>query len=186
MAQPYSHHSSHGARGSATDISVTCITRSGNILIADTPMFDDHRYKMDTQKLRREVLREATTFARLAEHEEVYINKARETGSTPYNIAIVDWLGAPKVLEINVDDWTGEIGQVIRVKAKDSVMVARVAVVIRDAEENVLEAGEAIQAEEGSAWWNYRTQSKITMQPFPIVEATAWDLPGNTDSFAIS
>ena len=98
----------------------------------------------------------------------------------------VDWLGAPKVLEINVDDWTGEIGQVIRVKAKDSVMVARVAVVIRDAEENVLEAGEAIQAEEGSAWWNYRTQSKITMQPFPIVEATAWDLPGNTDSFAIS
>jgi hypothetical protein len=149
-------------------------------------MFDDHRYKSDSQQTHREALRAATTFARLAEHEEVYINKARETGSTPYNIAIVDWLGAPKVLEINVDDWTGESGQTIRVKAKDSVMVARVAVVIRDAEENMLEAGEAVQVEEGSAWWNYRTQSKIKMKPFPIVEATAWDLPGNTDSFAIS
>jgi hypothetical protein len=149
-------------------------------------MLDDHRLISSTQKPSRQALREAATFARFAEHEEVYINKARETGSTAYNIAIVDWLGAPKVLEIDVDDWTGEIGQVIHVKAKDNVMVANVRVIIRDSDEKILEAGPAVQAEEGSAWWNYTLQFQIKMTPFPIVEAIAQDLPGNTDSFVIS
>jgi hypothetical protein len=58
--------------------------------------------------------------------------------------------------------------------------------VIRDLNENVLETGEAVPSAEDSSWWNYTTQSEIDMMPFPILEATAQDLPGNTDSFAIS
>lgn len=139
-----------------------------------------------TQMSQQEAFREATTYADFAKSREVYINKAKGTGVTAYNIAITDWFCAPKVMEIDVDNWTGEIGQTIRVKAKDNVLVARVAVVIRDANESVLEEGEAVQSEAGSAWWNYTTQSLVTMSPFPIVEATAQDLPGNTDSFAIS
>jgi hypothetical protein len=162
------------------------LTRSGKIVIADHPKFDDHRVAAETRGSHREALREAITFAQMAVEEEVYINKARDMGTTAYNIAIVDWLGAPKVLEFVVDNWTGEIGQVIRVKAKDNVMVASVRVVIRDANENVLEEGAAVQSGKGSAWWSYTTRSRIKMTPFPIVEATAWDLPGNTDSFAIS
>lgn len=161
------------------------VTRSGKILIADHPRFDDHRLSADNQGSHREALREAITFAQMAVEEEVYINKAREMGTTAYNIAILDWLGAPKVLEIDVDNWTGEIGQVIRVKAKENVMVAGVSVVIRDRNENVVEEGRAMPSGEGS-WWSYTTQSRIKMTPFPIVEATAWDLPGNSDSFAIS
>jgi hypothetical protein len=59
-------------------------------------------------------------------------------------------------------------------------------VVIRDAEENVLEMGEAVQSEAGSIWWNYTTKSLVTMTPFPSVEAIAQDLPGNSDSFIIN
>ena len=162
------------------------LTRSGKIVIADHPKFDDHRVVAEPLGSHREALREAVTFAQMALEEEVYINKAREMGTTAYNIAIVDWMGAPKVLEIDVDNWTGEIGQVIRVKAKDNVMVASVSVVIRDANENVLEEGAAVKSHKGGAWWNYTTRSCIKMTPFPIVEATARDLPGNTDSFAIS
>ena len=29
-------------------------------------------------------------------------------GTTAYLIALADWFVPPKVLEINVDDWTGE------------------------------------------------------------------------------
>ena len=111
---------------------------------------------------------------------------AKGSGSTAYNIAISDWFGAPQVLEINVDNWTGEIGQTIRVKARDNVKVAGVAVVIRDANEKILEMGAAVQSEEGSVWWTYTTQALVTMTPFPAVEAIAQDLPGNTDSFIIS
>jgi len=162
------------------------LTRSGKIVIADQPKFDDHRVSAEARGSHRESLREAVNFAQMAVEEEAYINKAREMGTTAYNIAIVDWLGAPKVLEIDVDNWTGEVGQVIRVKARDNVMVAGVSVVIRDADENVLEEGAAVQSRDGSAWWNYTTRFRMKMTPFPIVEATARDLPGNTDSFAIS
>jgi hypothetical protein len=162
------------------------VTRSGRIVVADKPLFDDHRLRMNGKGSHREALRGAITFANFVETHEVYIHKAMELGTTPYNLAITDWFGAPKVMEIDVDDWTGEIGQMIRVKAKDNVMVARVTVVIRDLNENVLETGEAVPSVEDSAWWNYTTQSQIDMMPFPTVEAIAEDLPGNTDSFAIS
>jgi hypothetical protein len=186
MTAPYINNFIRGSRSLAGDQSITCITRSGRIIMTDKPILEDQRTVTDPQKSHRETLHEATTYARYAEGEDVYINAARETGSTAYNLAIVDWLGAPKVLEINVDGWTGAIGQMIRVKARDNVMVARVGVVIRDAKANILEAGEAVQAEEGSAWWNYTTQSPVPLTPFPTVEAIAQDLPGNKDSFSIS
>jgi len=186
MANLYSHHFGHGVTGAPGSRSTTYTTRSGKIVKTDKLMLDDPRVITGQKRPHRAALREAIAFAQYAEREEAYINKARETGSTAYNIAIVDWLGAPKVLEINVDDWNGEIGQTIHIKARDNVMVTHVTVVIRDSDENVLEAGDAVQAEEGSAWWNYSTQSEIKMTPFPIVEATAWDLPGNTDTFVIS
>jgi hypothetical protein len=50
----------------------------------------------------------------------------------------------------------------------------------------VLEMGKAVQSAAGSPWWNYTTKSRVTMTPFPLVEAIAQDLPGNQDSFAIS
>jgi hypothetical protein len=161
-------------------------TRLIKTLIAKQPLFDDNRRYAEAQNKHEAVVREATTYANFAEMQEVYINKAKRTGATAYYLALADWFGAPKVLEINVDSWTGKMGQTIRVKARDNVMVARVSVIIRDAEENVLEMGEAVQLEPGSPWWNYTTKSLVSMIPFPIVEATAQDLPGNKDSFVIS
>ena len=167
-------------------IFVRGLTGLGKIVIANRPMFDDHRALTDARKSRQTALQEATTYAKFAENQEVYINMAEGTGATAYQMAIADWFGAPKVLQIDVDGWTGEIAQIIRVKAKDNVMVASVMVVIHDAEDKVLEMGDAVRAEAGSAWWNYTTQSLVRMTPFPSVEAIAWDLPGNTNSFVIS
>ena len=163
-----------------------CKTRSGKTIVANKPRFDDNRQFTEKQKTHQDALREAITYARFAKNQPLYIEMAWGTGSSAYSIAISDWFGSPKVLEINVDVWTGKVGQTIRVKARDNVKVARVSVVIRDANSNMLEAGEAVQSEEGSVWWNYTTQSLVTMTPFPTVEATAQDLPGNTNSFSIT
>jgi hypothetical protein len=160
-------------------------TSLGKTILASKPMFDDAQKYSET-KTHQAAIREATTYANFFHTQKVYINKARGTGVTGYYTAFADWFCAPKVLEIDVDDWTGKIGQTIRVKARDNVRVARVSVVIRDMEENVLEMGEAVQAEAGSAWWNYTTKSVVKMTPFPIVEVIAQDLASNSDSFAIS
>jgi len=173
-------------RGLITQPLIEYNTRSGRTLFTSRTLFDDKPAKPSAKDSHRNALREAVNFAQMAEHEELYINRARETGSTAYNIAIVDWLGAPRVLEIKVDGWTGKPGETIQVKARDNVAVVGVSVVIRDAQNNVLEAGEATLSKPGSAWWNYTTQAVVPMKPFPSVEATAQDLPGNTDTFVVS
>ena len=175
-----------GLSGAIGDQFVIRTTRSGKTIIANKPRFDDQREFTEKQKTHQDAFREATTYARFAKTQPLYIEMAKGSGSTAYNIAISDWFGAPQVLEINVDNWTGEIGQTIRVKARDNVKVAGVAVVIRDANEKILEMGAAVQSEEGSVWWTYTTQALVTMTPFPTVEAIAQDLPGNTNSFIIS
>lgn len=186
MTRLYSNRFVRGWRGTAANPFLNCITRSGNIIIADKSMFDDHRALANTEKSHQDDFSQATSYASFASNQEEYIREAKSMGTTAYSIALTDWFGAPKVLEINVDNWTGEIGQTLRVKARDNFMVARVTVVIRDVEGKVLETGDAVQSAEGSAWWNYTTQSLVTMTPFPIVEAVAWDRPGNKDSFIIS
>jgi len=186
MAKTFNNIFIRGLSGSLSDQFVTRRTRSGKTIIANNRVFDENRGFTEKQKTHQDAFREATTYAKFAKSEPLYVEMARGTGSTAYHIAISDWFGTPKVLEINVDNWTGEIGQTIRVKARDNVMVARVMVVIRDAQENVLEAGEAARSENGSIWWNYTTQALVAMTPFPTVEATAQDLPGNRDSFVIN
>ena len=155
-------------------------------LLASKPLLDDYPRANESKKAYEAAVRESTTYANFAQTQDVYIKKAKRTDVTPYYIALADWFEAPKVREINVDDWTGKIGQTIRVKARDNVLVARVTVVISDADENLLEMGEATQSEPGSIWWNYTTKRLARMTPFPIVEVTAYDLPGNSDTFVIS
>lgn len=161
-------------------------TRVERSILSSKPLFDNYRKANEAGQAHELAMRESTTYANFAQTQDVYITKAKRLGVTPYSLALVDWFEAPRVLEINVDSWTGKIGETIRVKARDNVRVAHVSMVIRDADENVLEMGEATQSEPGSAWWNYTTKSVVKMTPFPTVEATAYDLPGNSTSFVIS
>jgi hypothetical protein len=181
------HYTTIFARGLAgiVDDPFEVHTHSGKVITTSRVLFDDDREYIEALEPDQTAVLEATTYANFARTQDVYIIKELVTGATAYNIAVADWFVAPRVLEINVDRWTGEIGQIIRVKARDNVRVVRVSVVIRDAEGRLLEMGEAIQSA-GSAWWNYTTKAPITMTPFPSVKAIAQDLPGNRASYTIS
>ena len=161
-------------------------TESGKSLLAAKPVFDDNLTYTETGGMLQAAVRDAATYASFAQTQDIYIHKAEETGTTPYSLALADWFGTPKVLEIDVDGWTGKPGQRIRVKVRDNVRVARVTLVIRNLEGDVIEIGEAIQAKEGSAWWNYTTRSYVPLRPFPTLQAIAFNLPGNRDSFTIT
>lgn len=186
MARLYSNIVILGSNGLIGGQFANPQTRLEKTILASPPSFDDYRKANETKKAYEAAVRESTTYANFAQTQDVYIKKAKRCGVTPYYIALADWFEAPNVLEINVDSWTGKLGQTIGVKARDNVKVERVTVVVRDADENVLEMGEAVQSAPGSAWWNYTTKSYVKMTPFPIVEVTAYDLPGNSDTFVIS
>ena len=186
MANIYGNQFAHGKRGRFNQQFVSHKTRSGKTIVAGMPLFHENAAYTERQPMNQAAVRDAAIYACFAENLEAYIRKAQELGTTAYTLAVADWYGAPKVLEIDVDSWMGNTGETIRVKARDNVMVASVTVVIRDPHGQILEMGDAQQSQAGDAWWNYTTQSPVPLKPFPIVQAIAFDLPGNRDSFTIS
>ena len=184
MARLYNTIFARGLAGIVDEFDVR--TRSGKMITTHKDLLDDAREYMEALSRKQSSVLEATTYANFAWMQDEYIERELNTGIPAYNMAVADWFVAPRVLEINVDHWTGKIGQVIRVKARDNVMVAKVWVVIRDEQGKVLEVGEAQQAAPGSAWWRYTTRTTVSMTPFPNVKAVARDLPGNSGSFTIS
>ncbi len=127
----------------------------------------------------------AARYACFAQEQDIYVNKAVQRGSNGYSMALIDYLGPPKVLDINVSAWTGEIGETIRVKAKDNIAVAGMLVIIRDTHGSLLEMGQAAPFDLGSAWWLYTTRSKISLEPFPSVQVIVRDHTGNRDSLTL-
>jgi hypothetical protein len=186
MANVYRNKFARGWNAISNDSFVVHHTSSGKTIVASKPMFDDNLAYTERQTMHQAAVRDSAMYANFAENLEAYICGAEEMGTTAYALAIADWYGSPRVMEINVDHWTGNPGETISVKARDNVMVARVMLVIRDTQGHILEMGEAMQSEAGGAWWDYTTQSTMSLTPFPSVQATAFDLPGNRDSFTIS
>lgn len=184
MANIYRNISIRGLTDILDDPFMHQRTRSGETILT-RKLMAEFRQEAATEKTTADTLREATTYANFAQAQDLYVQHARRFDAPAYTIAFADWFSAPRVLEIDVDGWTGEPGQKIRVKARDRVCVTGVSVMIRDEAGNVLESGIATKAEEDSSWWEYTTRSQINLTPFPIVEAVARNLPGHQDSFAI-
>ena len=185
MANIYRNKYARGLRGALGAQHVVHQTASGKTIVTTRPEFDENLTYTERQPMQQAAVRDAAMYASLAETQEVYINKAAKSGSTAYAVAVADWYSSPRVLAIDIDRWTGNPGETIRVKARDAVMVASVMLVIRDPQGEVLEMGAAVLSEAGSPWWIYTTQSLVSLQPFPTVQAIAFDLPGNRDSFII-
>lgn len=185
MANVYRNKFARAWNGAFGEPFVVHRTGPGKAIVTSKPMFADTLAYTEGQPMHQAAVRDSALYASFAENQEAYVRLAAETGRTTYSLAVADWYGAPRVLEINVDRWTGKVGESIRVKARDNVMVARVLLVIRNTQHHILEMGEAVPSEAESAWWNYTTQSPVPLTPFPTVQAIAFDLPGNRDSFII-
>src|SRR5678816_2382814 len=76
------------------------------------------------QQAHQEAFRNAIAYAKSAKDETIYITKAQGTTMNAFNAAVADWFNKPQVLEINIDGWTGDPGQTIRVKAQDDTPVS--------------------------------------------------------------
>ena len=154
--------------------------RGGKTIVALSPVYSDTRVLSEAQLAHHEAFGLATQYAVEAKDNPIYVQLARGADATAYNLAIADWFRKPAVQEIDASAWTGEIGQTIRIVAKDDAYVASVHVAITDAQGTVLEEGEAVRAEK--FWWTYTTTSQVPQLPNRRIVAVARDLPGNSDS----
>ena len=149
----------------------------GRTIVCAHPRFDPHHKFTDLQKAHHRAFREAARYALSAKDEPAYVRKAAGTPSNPYNVAIADWFHPPHILEVDLDTWTGQPGQLIRVKAIDDVLIKQVTLLITDGAGMLLEQGHAVQVD--PICWEYTTTLPANA-PHPSVLVFAQDLPGHT------
>jgi hypothetical protein len=165
-----------GLSGNLGDQFVVRTEKNGRTIVSAKTNFENDREYSPAQLAQQQAFREAVAYAKAMKGQEIYITKANGGSKSPYNIAVADWFNRPEILEIDLKSWSGEAGQVIRMRVQDDVQVQHVAVAIADEADNVLEQGLAVEV--GALWWEYTTTA--TASGNAKVMVLALDTPGHT------
>jgi len=104
--------------------------------------------------------------------------KACHDHLTPHNAAVSDFMHPPVVDAIDLDSFTGNPGDVIRILASDDFRIVRLTVQILAVDRQILEEGEA-EWNGPSVCWAYIAQTPVPPETTVLIEAAAVDLPGN-------
>lgn len=114
------------------------------------------------------------------ELKQVYRKGMNEKYSSPYMVAVADFLNAPNIHEVNLSMYHGNVGDTISIQVTDDFSVARVEVDIHNPDGSLVEAGSALQAIAGLEWVFTATVKNESLEGDRIT-ITAFDLPGNQD-----
>jgi hypothetical protein len=95
-----------------------------------------------------------------------------------YSRALEDFLSAPVVKNIDTRNYSGAEGEKIVIRALDDYRVTTVRVEIRDAEDRIIDTGNAVQDLNGIDWTYAATYGNAVL-PGTKIRAIATDVPGN-------
>lgn len=113
-----------------------------------------------------------------------YTNVAKK-GQSAYNVAFADYFKAPEVSNPITDQYTGQIGQILKVQATDNVQVVSVLVQILLANGTVLEEGQATSLINGLDWQYACSQENSSIAGSRVV-FKATDTAGNETVLSIT
>jgi hypothetical protein len=88
-------------------------------------------------------------------------------------------------LDIDASGWTGTASETILIRAKDDTKVTCVRVVIHNGNGTIHEQGEAVQSEADDLLWIYTTTTEMTATPGLLLDASAYELPGNMGTSSV-
>ena len=158
-------------------------------LMTRMPDFNENLEPTEKQVGVRELFAEAAAYAKGAiadpELKKEYQKKAKP-GRTAYNIAFRDYLKAPVVQSVNPVQYTGSASSKVEISAKDDFRVAAVTVSIYLPSGALLEQGNAVLNPINRNKWVYTATQPNNELQGSVIKATAFDLPGNQGSLAIT
>ncbi|MBS1579257.1 MAG: hypothetical protein JST29_06415 [Bacteroidetes bacterium] len=99
-----------------------------------------------------------------------------KNGQAAYNVAIADFFNAPNIQEIDVSNYTGQIGSKIRIAVTDDFKVATVHVNIQNGDGSLVEEGNAI-ADINGLDWHYTATVLNNSLAGDKITVTATDAP---------
>lgn len=113
-----------------------------------------------------------------------YNRRAKGTSANGYNLAVKDFMHAPRIESVEAADYAGKRGSIIRVRATDDFKVVTVTVTITVGIK-VIETGEATPRGRRGLW-RYATTAVNARWKGSVVTAVAQDMAGNRATAYIS
>lgn len=136
----------------------------------------------EAQKEQQQRFQEATVYAKIAtvdpETKEHYEAEARKRNLSSYNVAVGDFLNAPNIVDINLEAYSGNVGDTIVIVVTDDFGVEKVAVDIQNADGTPVEAGDATP-DASARRWTYTAQAANPSTVGDKITVRAYDRPGN-------
>jgi hypothetical protein len=179
MAKSTNNVLTYGLSGKIGDLLVFR-QKDGKTIVAKVP--EQSKTTSDKQKEQRKRFQQATIYAKNAVNsagvKERYAEGAKKKkGITAYNVAVADFFNAPDIHSIDLSEYTGKVGDEIRVTVSDDFAVQSVHVQINNADGSLVEDGYAVYSA-GNLWIYAATQPNENLDGDRIV-ISASDLPGN-------
>jgi hypothetical protein len=168
---------------------VTLRKRGNKFIVVPLPQFNETRIPTPAQKNQQVKFSAASSYAKAAianpELEKIYSKKANANRST-MNVALKDYMVAPRVKKIDTTGFKGKPGSTIRITAIDDCVVKDVKLSIYNTRGKLVEEGNAIPDPLFTAYWIYTaTQKTRVLRGFKI-KAVATDLANNTGELEIT
>ncbi|MCY1505548.1 hypothetical protein D9M68_397670 [compost metagenome] len=185
MAKSENNEIMHGARGKVGKLLVfrnyygqTIISRNGRRKKSTIPS--------EEQTLVKERFKEGVIYAKGVLQDQVLSNFYRpyaKDGVRIYNLALADFCKPPQIKSINTEQYQGNAGDRITIRAVDNFKVVSVSLTIWAADGTLIESGIAIQLANQVDWAYTTTQSNPGLNGTTI-KAKAIDTPGNITFFS--
>ncbi|ATA90845.1 hypothetical protein CGC56_00825 [Capnocytophaga canimorsus] len=179
MAESKNNIITHGLSGKVGNMLVFS-QRNGKTIVSQKPT----KKAITSEKVKEQMAKfqQATIYAKTAlknptVKEEYQSVADKKQGVTAYNVAVADMLQAPKIEQIDLSAYTGQVGDTIKVRVYDDFKVASVSVHIYNSDGSLMEEGNAV--DNGLDWVYTVTQTNADLSGDKIV-VRATDIPANT------
>jgi hypothetical protein len=170
----------HGHQGMVGDMLVFKQV-NGKTVVAMRPR-KSNKPPTEGQLQRQEKFLEATIYAKNAVNDPVLkpiYDALAGGGKTAYNVAIADFLKSPVLSKVITENYSGAVGEQIKIRAVDNVKVESLSLSIFAADDTLIEHGEAISLPNGLDW-AYTTTQLNPVLIGSMIRFVATDIPGNT------
>ncbi|MES2731206.1 MAG: hypothetical protein V4714_05635 [Bacteroidota bacterium] len=139
----------------------------------------------EKQKVQRDRFQQAAFFAKAQMLNPVtkaaYQAATDEIHPNPYTVAVADFLRGPDIEEIEFTNYTGKVGDTIRIRVMDNFRVDDVHVTIENTDGSLVEKGNALQQPNVIDWLYTATKANASLDGDKIT-IRANDFPGNIDT----
>ncbi len=181
MAKSQNNVVTHGLSGKIGDMLI--FRQQGGKTIVSTKS-NKPRKQSEKQKEHQKRFQRATLYAKAAQATEEYLTAAASKGKTPYLVAVADFFNAPDIDQIDVSAYTGNPGDMIRIRVTDDFSVKSVTIRISNNDGSLVEEG-AAQPDALGIEWIYTAAATNGNLSGDKIEVFASDTPGNITSDAL-